>query len=83
MKHKKEDDIEELKKSLHQEETRDNYDAKIFYDGKQYNMRIPAKVAKIMVVDPKRNYIRFTIVKPATIKEKPRLEISLESKSGS
>ena len=73
------DEIEEFKKILHAEPKVEKYKSKIFYDGKQYSVRIPVKLAKTLVINPKTDYILFKITYPSKITEKPKLEISLEN----
>ena len=66
---KKKDDLEELKKELHREPEIQEFKSKIFYDGKQYNARIPSKLAKMLGLDLKPKRLHFSLHIPSTIKE--------------
>lgn len=42
----------------------DIQDAKIYYDGKQYTIRIPAMIAKRAKIDLKKDVFRFIYIPP-------------------
>ena len=72
-------DFLEVEKLLLQRERVQLKLAKIFFDGRQYNLRIPAKFAKEMEIDPDRDKIEFTLIQPENIlKDKPKLLIELK-----
>ena len=52
-------------------------EAKIIYDGRQYSVRIPAKIAKTMNIDTKTDKVKFIVNIPSEFNEKPKLEIEL------
>ena len=58
-----EDVASELKKVLNLEQVKDeeqSVDAKIFFDGRQYTIRIPARIAQLVGVDAKKDVFRLT-----------------------
>ncbi len=74
-------DFSEIEKLLMQKERVRVKEAKIFFDGRQYNLRIPAKFAKEMELNPAKDRVVFTLVQPENIlRDRPRL--LLEFKKG-
>ena len=51
--------------------------AKIIYDGKQYSVRIPAKIAKTMNINTDTDKIKFTVTISSKFNENPKLMVEL------
>lgn len=71
------DELLNLKKEMEAEPEIIEKEAKIIYDGKQYSVRIPAKIAKTMDLNPEIDKIKFTVTIPSKFDEKPELKIEL------
>ena len=71
------DELINLKKEMEGSIEPIRNEAKIIYDGRQYSVRIPAKIAKTMNIDPETDKIRFIMTIPSKFHEKPTLEIKL------
>ncbi|MCK5473890.1 MAG: hypothetical protein KAI53_00650 [Candidatus Aenigmarchaeota archaeon] len=71
------DELLNLKKEMEAEPEIIEKDAKIIYDKRQYSVRIPAKIAKTMNLEPKTDKIKFTVTIPSKFNEKPELKIEL------
>ncbi len=60
---------EELKEFLHTEKRTEHKQAKIFFDGKQYSIRIPKKIVDVIEKSYKKDIkefaFEFTLEKPA------------------
>ena len=71
------DELTKLKKEM--ESTIDPVikEAKIIYDGKQYSVRIPAKIAKTMNLNPDIDKIKFTVTISSKFNKTPTLLIEL------
>jgi hypothetical protein len=70
-------DIEEFRNILQDESKNISKVVKIIYDGRQYSIRIPVKMAKSMKLDPDTDKIMFTFRGPGKDKEEPELDIRL------
>jgi len=76
----KKDEIEELRGIIEGEAKEVKKIAKIIYDGRQYSVRIPLKMAKSMQLDHKKDEILFELISPKKIEDKPELRISVVRK---
>ena len=54
----------ELKELVSNEKEPETHDAKIFYDKKQYTIRIPSKFAKGSEIDTKKDVFEFKLIIP-------------------
>lgn len=56
---------DELKDIIGLKKEPEKFEAKIFYDGKQYTIRIPAKFAKGAEIDSKKDVFEFELRIPS------------------
>ncbi len=73
----KKDDLEKIKNELEQKTELYIKNVNIIYDGRQYSIRIPAKVIKTMNIDSTKDQFQFELDIPPKITEKPQLKIML------
>ena len=73
----KKDELLNLKKEMETEPEIIENEAKIIYDGRQYSVRIPAKIAKTININPETDKIKFKVIIPSKFDEEPKLEIEL------
>jgi len=70
---------DELKEFLHTEKKEESRDAKIFFDGKQYNLRIPKKFAEVMELSYNKKLteflFEFTLERPPAHAESPHPQL--------
>lgn len=71
------DELLDLKKEMECTSEVIEKEAKIIYDKRQYAVRIPAKIARRMKLDPDNDKILFRVTIPPKISEKPILDIEL------
>jgi len=71
----KEFNKDELKDVLENKPKTITKEAKIIYDGRQYAVRIPVKMAKSVGINPEKDKIVFEQVSPVKIDEKTQLNI--------
>ena len=71
------DELMDLRKEMEGTPEVIEKEAKIIFDERQYSVRIPAKIAKRMNLDPKQDKIRFRVTIPPEIEGKPILDIEL------
>lgn len=76
-------DIEkELKDIISIDKDPEPFEAKIFYDKRQYTIRIPAKFAKGAEIDPEKDVFEFKLHIPKIQEEDERPQITGRLKRG-
>lgn len=70
------DEVEEIKDFLLADKPKKKTSsAIIFFDGKQYSIRIPKKIVEVLKFDVKKDHFDFVLtIPPYESKEKPSLE---------
>jgi len=73
----KKDEIEELRGVLENAPKTTIKEATIVYDGQQYSIRIPLKMARSLELDIKKDKVVFELISPQRIGDRPQLNIRL------
>lgn len=71
------DDLLKIKKELSIEPHIEPKYSKIFFDGKQYNVRIPTRIARTLGIKPNKDLICFKVEMNPDIRIKPKLTAEL------
>jgi len=71
------DEIKKIRKALDIEPHIEPKKVKIFYDGKQYHIRIPAKLARTLDLNLKKDRIKLDVHIDKNINKKPKLMAEL------
>ena len=72
--------LKELEGFLQRKEKKLEKEAKIIYDRKQYTIRIPMKIARVLDINPDKDTFKFTLKIPKHPEEKLEFSCKLVRK---